>query len=154
MPYYTSVASIINRYGADAVLLGSDHDNDGAEDSDTLSSSIIDAEGEINSYLGKVYTLPLPGVTDLEAPENNANVPSVLRRIATDIAVYRFAADYGGSLTVEKRQRYDDALAWLNLLVSGKVSLGLAVEAPSFLANPVSYDGPERIFTRSKMRGF
>jgi len=154
VPYYVSVQSLIDRHGEDAVTDMVDRELDNDANSEALNNAISDAEGEINSYIGVVYDLPLPGVTDIAAPQLNMAVPAVLRRVAVDIAVYRAAVDYGGALTHEKRKRYDDALAWLQGVAAGKTVLGVVTEPPPSAGFNVSIDSSERLFTRRTLRGF
>ena len=153
MPFYVSAQGIVDRYGESSVVLSSDRNRDQDLDSTALARAIVDAEGEIDSYLATVYTLPLTGVTDIAEPEANTSVPNVLRRIAADVAVYRVAADYGGALTDEKRRRYEDAIAWLKLVAAGTVLLGGTVTPTLTAGFGVSVESNERIFTRTTSRG-
>lgn len=149
MPFYISQASLEARYGEEAVNFDADDDGDQELDADKVARAIGDAEAEVNSYVGRVYPLPLPGVTDIAAPESNTSVPPELRRVATDIAMYRLVPEHD-RLTKERRKRYDDAVAWLKSLAMKEVVLTLA-SLPA--ASPVTLHGPERIFTRCKTDG-
>lgn len=64
----------------------------------------------IDSYLGESFALPLP------------SVPVVLGGVAADILRY-----YLDTIDPREdvRQRYEDAIKWLQMAAQGKVSLGL-----------------------------
>lgn len=136
---YATQADMVGRYGEDAVLLIADRDRDGVIDPAVVERALTDATGEINSYLRAKYRLPL------------ASVPEDLRRVACDIAHYRLSDD-ATLLTEEKRQRYDDALAWLKDLARGVARLDLPAP-PSSASGGAVLIGSERRFTREKLGG-
>lgn len=81
-------------------------------------------------------------------------VPKILLRYCIDIAIYQSSP---GTLarTKEKRQRYEDAIAWLKAVSKGTAAI--AVEGPSDpepeqVNEPVISAEP-RIYTRGKMAG-
>lgn len=110
---YTSKAQMIDRWGSTAVLLSADRDpQDGATDDAAIDAACADASSLIDSYLAKGgYATPV------------APVPDVLTMHATNIAVYQLSPEVGGSYTKEKRQRYEDALAWLEAIAAGKIDM-------------------------------
>lgn len=104
---YTSAAQIITRWGTDEVVRSADRDpEDGAADAPAVAAACEDASSLIDSYLKKAgYTVPVD--------------PSpVLVMRASDIAVYLLSSG-PGPYTTEKRQRYDDAIKWLEQLAAG-----------------------------------
>ncbi len=109
---YASQQDMIDRYGPDALLAATDLD--GVVAADRVANAIADASDEIDSYVGKRYSLPL------------VSVPRVLSRLTVDIAVYRMADE--ASQTEEKRKRYEDAVKLLDSIAKGKVSLGLEAD--------------------------
>lgn len=151
--FYISAAGLIARRGEAELVSLSDQDPDSDIDYAPVNAAIRDAEGEINSYIGVRYDLPLPGVTDIDTPEDNTAVPAVLRRVAIDITVYRLAVDYGGTLTDEKRRRYDDALNWLKAVAAGQSVLGSDDEPAPAGGTSVRFSANERLFTRCLTRG-
>ncbi len=125
--------------GEEALVILADRDGDGVADAELVERALADATAEIDSYLAGRYTLPLP------------TVPAVLVRLACDMAVYRITSEYGTGLTEERRQRYDDAVAWLKRAASGDVSLGLPPQqepASSSPAAPGLVSGKPRAFDR------
>lgn len=79
-------------------------------DDTVLTRALQAADGEIDSYIGGRYSLPL------------AIVPTILRDAAIDIARYRLH-DRGASDLVT--DNYKGRIAWLRDVAAGKASLGL-----------------------------
>ena len=134
---YATAQDIIDRNGKDAVLIATDSDFDGEPDHGKIEQALVDAADEINSYIGKRYTLPLP------------EVPSVLTRISVDIAFYRLSPE--SAHTDEKRKRYEDAKSWLSKVSMGSVSLGLPSDTSddtSPVEQKVELDSQPRMFNR------
>ncbi|SNS44700.1 phage protein Gp36 family protein [Antarctobacter heliothermus] len=115
---------------------------------DPGSGRVRQASDEIDSYLAVRYRLPLP------------EVPGILRQIAVDFALYRLALSRD-VLSDEHRRRYEDGRDHLKRIAEGRAALHL----PSLEADPdgdgegdgptpVVRHGPERLFSRDKMRGF
>ncbi len=141
MPYATK-QDIIDAYGIESLFIA-DHDGDGTEDEVVIARALVAASDEIDGYLGARHTLPLPVL------------PPQLVQPCIDIAMYRMARD-GASRTEEDRTRYEDAVKWLTKVADGKVRLVLpdTDEGAEFdRPKPIVAAGPERIFSREKMRG-
>ncbi|WP_235869857.1 gp436 family protein [Veronia nyctiphanis] len=105
--------------------------------------SLTDAAGLIDSYLGSRYALPL----------NEA--PQVLTRLTIDIALYWLSED-GGGATDEKRQRFEDAIQWLEGVAKGRIEL-LPVDEEdddALHAEDVIVTSNPRLFSRDGLRSF
>ena len=155
MPY-TSPAELIALYGEDQMSLLADRTGDFVADPEVIGKAIARADAEIDSHVGARYPLPL------------ASVPEILRQLSSDIAVYRLATD-GGALTNEHRQRYEDAVAHLRRIADGRAVLSLPPAGDeggddddgddgggairSSGPRPLVASGPERLFSRAKLRG-
>ncbi|MEM7046989.1 MAG: DUF1320 domain-containing protein [Pseudomonadota bacterium] len=132
MTYATS-KDIENAYGKGSLP-------DGGGTSAAVTAALSAATAEIDTYLAGRYDLPL------------ATPPPILKALCVDIALYKTSLDIG-SLTDERRKRYEDALALLRRLADGKADLGLpkpkqtAPSHASFTASP-------RLFTRQSLRDF
>lgn len=107
---YATQQNMIDRFGQQELIELTDRSALGVIDVTVLGQALADANTEIDSYLASVCTLPL------------ATVPPRLIKIAADIARYEL---YGTRCTDQVRQRYQDAIAFLKLVVSGAASLGL-----------------------------
>jgi len=143
MPAYATLADIAALYGQQALVVA-DHDRDGTPDEAAVDRALEAAAGEIDTYLAARYGLPLH------------EVPSFLKQLAVDIALYRLAlaADVA---TTEHRTRYEDALGHLKLIATGKAGLVFttpvpATDDPFDQAQPIVQGGPAKIFTRDQMR--
>lgn len=142
---YATEADIVELYGADALYVA-DHDGDGASDTAAVERALSSASDEIDSHLAVRYTVPLE------------DTPSVVRQWCVDIALYRLALSHT-VLTEEHRTRYEDALKALKNVADGKQRLVFPADGGStgepeedLGPNPIVTGGPEREFTRDKMR--
>lgn len=108
MSYATEV-DMLARFGAEEMTALTDRDGNGSAVSGMMERALDDASAEIDVYLAGRYALPL------------AHVPTVLVRIACDIARYRLWADRASD---EVRRRYEDARRFLEALAKGDVRMG------------------------------
>ncbi|MEM1077452.1 MAG: DUF1320 domain-containing protein [Pseudomonadota bacterium] len=146
---YADQSDIEELYGVDALYVA-DRDGDGEVDVAAVALALDLASAEIDAQLAARYTLPL-GERYL-----------ILVPYAVDIALYRLALSRD-VLSAEHRQRYDDAIEALEKLASGKTRLPLfGVDLPDSDPDgpdlgsgpqPIVSGGPEREFSREKMRG-
>ena len=146
---YASQADITDLYG-ERVLYVADRDGDGVPDVPAIERALLEASAEIDSYLATRYALPLPDGTDV----------SVLRKLAVDIAVYTLALSRD-VLTDEITKRYENAVASLRRLAKGEQTLQLPADPDTDPEDPhadgpraIVQGGPERLFSREKMRDF
>lgn len=136
---YATQANMIARFGEPEVIALSDRANLGVLDSAVLAGALAEADAEIDPYLAPRHVLPL------------ASVPRILSGFACDIARYRLCGTGGVTETDEVRNRYKDAIKFLENVASGKIGLGLSaanqVAAP---ANTVQFSAPgSRVFDRA-----
>lgn len=99
-----------------------------------ITEALTRAQSEMDSYIGIVTSLPL------------MSVPLVVQSKSLDIARY-YLDSYQPREDV--RQRYEDAVKWLEKLVKGEASLGLDESGTdlSGIALP-TYHSLDRIFTQ------
>lgn len=115
---YATLQDLLDLEGEDAVYAAADRDRDGElNDAEQLAvaTAALDATGEMNSYIGQRYDLPLPVV------------PIWARRICIDITLYRLSRQ-ADSLTKSINKRYEDAIAFLRNVAKGVAGLGIAGE--------------------------
>ncbi len=135
---YATTKDAIDLYGAEYVL-GSVR-REAQPNKTALDKALADASSEMDTYLSSNYTVPITPV----AP--------VLVRYCVDIAVYVASAD-AGSVTEEKRKRYEDALKWLTLVAKGTVIVpGTDAPSATHSASAEVCSSP-RIFSRRTMDG-
>lgn len=118
---YAVPADMLALFGEREMLALADRYNDGVPDDAVTITALDAATAEINGYLTRRYVLPLI-----------VSVP-VLRTIACEIARYRLTGA-GTTETQPVRERYRDAVRWLERAGNGEVILvdgeGNSVGAP------------------------
>jgi phage gp36-like protein len=109
-----------------------------------ITQALADASAEIDGYIEGRFTLPL------------TDPPAVLNRLATDIAMYRLQSLRPLHDLEDARKRYDDAVAMLTKVAAGELTLGLSEDGvePPLADNVETVRGPNRVFTRGKLRGY
>ncbi|ATF17975.1 gp436 family protein [Phaeobacter gallaeciensis] len=144
---YATQTDIVTLYSQDALYVA-DRDGDGVPDEAAIARALQTAGDEIDSYLGVRFSLPLE------------TVPGLLVQFSVDIALYRLALS-SDVLSDEHRTRYEDAQKHLKDIARGTATLNTGTPqsgdgddpvAPA-RPRPVVSVGPEREFTRDKMRG-
>lgn len=120
-----------------------------AKQSARVTKALGDASAEADTYIGQRYDLPLP------------TAPPVLRGKVVDIAVWNLFARRGLSEADEVvRERYKNAIRWLEHLALGKVSLPFADSGGGDSGGGTPQSGSAsikaqpRVFDRDKLRGF
>lgn len=133
---YAVQADMVTALGTDELVQLTDRADPavGAIDAAVLTRALEAADGEIDSYLGARYTLPL------------SSVPVILRDAAIDIARYRLHDRGMPDLVTEN---YKHRIAWLRDVAAGRASVGLAPEAltPNSAGLPEMTSGG-RVFAR------
>lgn len=136
---YATVDDMIQMWGEIEVTRSSDRDGNGVPDVGVVSKALDDEAATIDSYLGVKYDLPIDPVPGVLATHNLA------------MALYRMSLD-GGTLTKEKRVRYEDCLRWLRDVASGKASLD-GTDQPATKLGGVRFFSEPREYTRTKLGG-
>lgn len=135
MPYATQ-QDLVHRFGMDELVELTNRTGGGSIDELVVDKALADADDTMNAYLASRYTLPL------------AVVPLILKRWACDIARYFLHED---RVTDAVKARYDDAIAWLKDVASGKASIGVdAAGAAPASAGGAEASGNDRVFTTGK----
>ena len=110
-------------------------------DDTIVARHIADAESLVDSYLGKVYALPL------------GDVPPALTKVAADLAIYFLhgpAVEKDGPID----RAYRDALRWLGQIAAGLATIGDGATQPQPAGGGrVLAGGPERVFSRDTLGG-
>ena len=137
MPYATQ-ADIVAYFGEREVIALTDRDNLGTLDEAVLAAALVDASAEIDTYLVGRYVVPLSVVSRL------------IVTYSCDIARYRLS---GAQVTEVDtvRNRYKDAIRFLEAVRDGKTDLGADVAPATDAAtqNLVFFTDGSRIFSRA-----
>lgn len=111
-------------------------------DAQVVAGAIDDAEELANSYLAKIYRLPLDPV------------PPVLTRIVCEIARY-FLHGRRTEKDDPVTRAYYDALVWLKDVAKGVIILEAdGVPAPQPEGGSIQSSAPPRVFSRDSLKGF
>ena len=109
-----------------------------------IEAAIADADGEIDGYLAKRYTVPIEPT------------PKVINKFSKDIAVYNLYSRVGIDESGEEKNylnRYNAAVKFLTLVAEGKVSIGAKADDPQTAASTgFSAKSNSRLFTRDSMK--
>lgn len=122
-----------------------DADEREAQVAPIIAAAMEDADGEIDGYLAKRYTVPIEPT------------PKVVNKFAKDIAVYNLFSRVGIDESGEEKNylnRYHAAIKFLTLVAEGKVSIGAEADDPTTAAaTGFSAKSNPRLFSRDTMRG-
>ncbi|MCG8993219.1 DUF1320 family protein [Laribacter hongkongensis] len=133
---YASRDDMVKRFGEKEVVALTDRNYAGQIDDAVLQAALESASVEIDGYLGGRYPLPL------------AQPPKILACYACDIARYRLCGS-NTQLTEDIRDRYRDAVKFLELAASGRVTLGgMPGGGPAPVDNTVQFATGTRVFAR------
>ena len=127
MSYATS-ADLVARFSETEIAQLSDVEDRETINEDVVNAALTDASGEIDSYLGGRYAIPITGT-----------IPARIKAICLDIARFRLYDDHP---TETVRQRYEDAVSWLKLAGMGHVVLPIAAPASDALTGGLAYSDP------------
>lgn len=134
---YASRADMVTRFGETEVIALTDRSQYGQIDDVVLAGGLDEADAEINPYLQPKYVLPLPAV------------PRIIISLACDLARYRLCGA-GVTVTEDIRNRYKDAIKFLERVSRGEISLG--IDSGSHMAAPANTvqisPGAGRVFGR------
>jgi phage gp36-like protein len=154
MSPYATIADIRARHPAELVLLAADEAT-GEVDEARVVNAITGASADINGILFRRYT-------SAELSRLDADSAEILRTYAIDISLYRVALSFARSSERLKETR-DAAIEALKAIASGAGGLtfmgggagDLAYPAMPSTSSPneVLLAGPERMFTRDRLKG-
>lgn len=140
-PTYATQADMLARFGEGELRELTDRADTGEVDGALVDEALLDAEGEIDSYIAGRYTLPL------------ATTPRILTRYACDIARHRLTP--AAIQREEVRTAYDDAIRFLKDVSAGRASLGdVAPATPAPVSDGPIFTSPPSALSPSSMRGY
>jgi phage gp36-like protein len=138
---YATEQDIIDLYGDEQHLITFDRNNDGIADATAVAAALRRASNEIDIYVGRVYSLPLP------------TVPPVLVELCVDIALY-YGVSNPALITEEKKDRYNNAISKLKDIAKGLADLGLQEEDEPVSQDGVMVSAPARIFGADTLENY
>lgn len=142
---YASNADIEERLGSAVYVQLTDDAGTGAADEDKVTEARLAAEGEVDSYLGRRYAVPVDASAE-------ATLAALLKSIVLDLAEYRL---HGRRPPVPEavREKRQSAVNWLGQVAVGKLALPSVAELPAntsqgFYAASTS---AERVMSRDEL---
>lgn len=144
MASYASLAELKGGIPPRDLIQLTDFDGDAdAVDDTRLQAALDDASAEIDSRIAKAVTLPL------------ATPPRMLAVLCRDLAVHRLYSNIGMATEAQTKLR-DSAVSFLEKVGRGELALGGTGDAPPEVTSPgvAMTDGPERMLTRARLKGF
>ena len=139
---YCAQADILEQLSEDELvgLTQDDADNPFVDEA-KVTRAIADADGVINGYCAKGYTVPL------------SSVPDLIRGLSVDIAIYNLYSRRGAAPDL-RTDRYKAAVKTLENISKGTVTLGVTPAPEENPAQAASQSGADRVFNRESMKGF
>jgi len=107
---YCTLQDLRDRYGDDELIQLTDRTNVGTINESVINRAIVDADGEIDGYLGGRFDVPANPVT------------KSLVRVACDISRYYL---YDDAATDTVKDRYKNAIAFVKSIGKGDISIGV-----------------------------
>lgn len=139
---YCTQDDILEQLDEDIVIQLTDDTDAGVIDADRVTRAIADADAEIDSYCGTRYSVPF------------AAAPAMIRKTSVDVAVYNLYARRKGA-PEDRRNRYNNALKFLQNVSRGLISLGAAAPAAADDSGPqATTSADDRIFTKDTLEGY
>ncbi|MBE3574545.1 MAG: DUF1320 domain-containing protein [Firmicutes bacterium] len=139
---YCTLEDLLGQAPAETLVRLTDDEETGAINQARVDEAIQNAGAEIDAYAQARLPVPFNPV------------PTMIRKLAIDIALYNLFARRG----IEKDSndeivaaRYQRAVAFLENLAKGLVTIGQPSPPPQ---QTVRIDNPERKFIRSQLEGF
>jgi phage gp36-like protein len=141
---------MIARYpNRDLVQLTNEDPTQTSINTTVIDQALADASAEIDGYLNGRFALPL------------TDAPTVLNRLACDVAMYRLQSLRPIHDMADARQRYEDAVQLLVRVARGEVTLGLTADnlEPAEGLDVIQIEegcggAPIRIFSRRTLQSY
>lgn len=140
---YVDVDGLVARFGAEELIQLTDRTNMPPSTIDTavVEKAIADASSQIDGYLAKRYRLPLDPV------------PSILSKVAADLARYHLRGDSAEKDTVVAIN-YRGSIDWLRDVSKGVAMIDAAgIEPVQAGTGAIKAKPSDRVFTRDSLRG-
>jgi len=141
---YATNADIEQRMGSLLYVQLTDDAGVGAADESKVTAARLAAEAEVNSYLGRRYSVPVDTT-------NESEVQAVLCSITLDLVEYRLHARRP-PVPAEVATRRAAAVDWLRRVADGRAVLPSAAELPLSSSGGLTAAavGPRRSWTRDE----
>ena len=137
-----SAKADIQKEISDAELIGlTDDEGLGIINDERITAAIAKADALIDSYIGSVEETPL------------TTVAPIIKQHSVTIAIY-YLYSRRSAIPESRAQNYKDAVKNLQDIADGKAVLPPTTAGDIASGNEVNITNEDRIFTRTKMKGF
>lgn len=142
---YITNSDIEERLGTAAYVQLADDDGNGVADVGVVDEARLGAEGELNSYLGRRYSVPVSLTT-------HPDLADVLASFTLDLAEYRLRLRRP-PVPDDARRRRDQAIEWLTRAAEGRIELpsAVGVAGSSARGTIAAVTGEKRVLTRDEL---
>ena len=142
---YITNSDIEERLGTAAYVQLADDDGNGVADVGVVDEARLGAEGEVNSYLGRRYSVPVSLTT-------HPDLADVLASFTLDLAEYRLRLRRP-PVPDDARRRRDQAIEWLTRAAEGRIELpsAVGVAGSSARGTIAAVTGEKRVLTRDEL---
>ena len=142
---YVGNADIEERLGSANYIQLTDDTGTGSADLDKVGEAQLAAEGEVNSYLGRRYSVPI----DLA---NHSELSGLLKSITLDLIEFRLHSRRP-PIPSDIRYKREAALTWLKGVASGQWVLPSTKEVNANAASGISGEaiGTDRVMTSEEL---
>ncbi len=140
---YCTLDDIRDMMDEEEIIRYTDDHDQGIINTNATDKAISGADAYIDSLIASRYSVPvLP-------------VPDIILGYAVDIAIYKIYTRRGRAAPEGIRNKYDDAVKWLEKVAAGKAKIPGIASAPSGSSgDSVSIDSSDRKFSRDSLKGF
>ncbi len=136
---YCALSDILEQLAEAELIQLTDDANTGDVDQSAVDQAIVDADGEIDGYLGARYDVPLNPI------------PAIIAKIAVDIALFNLYSRRLGP-PEHRESRYKNGVRFLEQVAAGKISLGALDPDPVPAGQAPQIEAQGRIFSRKSLR--
>ena len=142
---YASLTDLEQRLGSAVYVQLTDDVGTGVPDADVANEALNGAEGEVNSFLGRRYAVPVEAAGE-------AQLAAVLKSVTLDLAEYRLHARRP-TMPEDVRRKREAAVRWLQLVAAGQAVLPSSRELADnpALAFAGEVTGSPRVLSRKEM---
>jgi len=142
---YASNVDVEERLGSTAYVQLTDDAGTGSADTDKVAEALLGAEGQIDSYLGRRYAVPI----DIS---QHSELAGLLKSVTLDLVEFRLNARRP-PVPEDIRRKQEAAVRWLQRVAAGQAVLPAIDELQGNQSGGICGEviGPDRVMTRDEM---
>lgn len=138
---YATLTDIRKWLDEDVLIQLTDDGDAGVMDTEVIAAALADANAVVDGYLGARHALPL------------ASPPAILAKLEADIAIVMLYNRRNGPPEHWQRQ-HDNAIAFLQKVNEGKITLGPSDPAGTGAADTVETSSEDAVFNRDTLGNY